>query len=159
MIVYIRQSVAITSLGVVNLIIGGLSAAGGVSSLILFWALESAAEGERINKDQPAAGTSFSDMMDEIGLSWAALSFGMLIFGCLFMASGYGLIRRRMWGRYLALFLATVVGLSALASLFSIIISTDLCGMLGFAGYCLYCFVVLFKRKNVAEFDKSNIVQ
>ena len=140
-----RQSVVVTVLGVVNLILGGLLGVCSAASMILLGVI-----GSDLEKSNP--GVSFIEAVGGIGLEWATVTLVAAMVACLFMASGYGLVKRSKWGRYLALFVATIVGLFMLATIVSPNASMDVVSTLAFAGYCLFCCVVLFQRRNFFEF-------
>jgi len=72
----------------------------------------------------------------------------VLVIGVLFLVAGFGVLKRKGWGRILTLVFATLAGIAAVFSL----LQMDFVGAILQGGYCALCYLVLLNNPNALEF-------
>lgn len=153
-----RKTGAVTSVAVSNFVIGGLQLACGLVTT-LFLVVGGAAMSAMINE---AAKTSQNPDRQEaataaMGIA-GAVALGVILFMLLiattFLLAGYGIVKRRQWGRILTLILGGLSGLLALVSLYSLAMGNwqSIIGTMIYGGYAAQVFAVLLNQRSAAEF-------
>jgi hypothetical protein len=131
------QSAAVTGVAVLSFVYGALYMLCGLGATVLGGVLGKALS---------------ADIRGQLMGGAAGLVAGFLILalGIPNFVAGYGVLKRRHWGRILTLVLAGLYGFLALSSA----VNHDL-GFVLSGPYFLFVFVVLLDRRYTAEFDAS----
>ncbi len=151
------RSGAVTALAVVNFIFGalrlldgGLCVCGG--ALAALWAGTAEPETGRLTLEYifaPVAGI----------LAPFAVVIGVIsmILGVPSIIAGFGVLKRRQWGRILTLILGGLSGAMAVFNLlnavFNLGVTPNIVGLLIQGGYCAFVFIVLLNKQYAAEFQ------
>jgi DNA-directed RNA polymerase subunit RPC12/RpoP len=135
------RSGVVTAVAVVNYVVAGLQLMCGLAfmafGLLGARMLRNAAAQ---NPNVQINGVNVGLIVVIVGVVWLALAVPMLL-------AGYGVQKRRNWGRVLSLILA---GLAALGGVFQLLALNP--AVLFSAGYAIFLFVVLLNEKYAAEF-------
>lgn len=156
---YLRpRSGAVTAVGIINLILGGLTLICGLVAMfaasLIFGGGAQAIEKARLQgidiKDQQAASgliAMFAGM---------AVVFGIIIIliAALYIIAGIGVLNRKNYGRIITLILGVLAGVGALLAIPGLgqAPGSALMQILLNGGYCVLVFVVLLNARNAAEF-------
>jgi hypothetical protein len=138
---------AVTAVAIVNYILGGLQLlcgacfvlGGGVGASFIGAAAANNPDIE--GPDAAAAAGMFGGLFLVAGVIVIILGVPMLL-------AGYGVQKRRQWGRILTLILG---GLSALFGVFNLVTLNP--GVIVNAGYAIFVFVILLNSRYAAEFS------
>jgi hypothetical protein len=151
---------AVTTLAVVNLILGGLRLV--LSVLIIWLVLDLMLDGPGTNPDLLKL-VGFLMLVILLPLL-LAIAIASILAGILLIIAGMGLWRRRPFSRALTLALGTLGGMLAVLYGVQLVseltdgmptlegVAVSLIGLLVHGSYCVLVFVVLLNRKNAAEF-------
>jgi hypothetical protein len=151
----VGRSGAVTAVGVVNYILGGLNLLCGVVAMVaggfIVRLITGAAAQETANMT-PAEQQKAKEALGMLGTlgTAAGIIIGTcgLIFAVLYILAGYGVINRRQWGRVITIILGILAAVGAVLSIFSL----NIIGIVVNAAYAIFVLVVLFNSKNAAEF-------
>jgi hypothetical protein len=144
-----QPSGAVTAVGVVNLVLGGLDILAGILVMVggaAFLGLGAgAANQEGLTEEQKKAIAGAGAM--GAGLI-AAIGVCIMIFGIPLILAGIGVLKRRNWGRILTIVLGFIAGLFGVLSL----LNHSFVGAVIYIAYCVFVLVVLFSSKFAKEF-------
>jgi type IV secretory pathway VirB2 component (pilin) len=148
----------VTALAIVNFVLGGLHFCCGLIVAVAFTAfagvLGYAAQNSEKAQD-PEAAKAVSTFVGMLAGFGAVIGIIIVIVALLYIAAGYGLLKRRQWGRVLTLILGVLSALGGLSGLTQI--RSDAGSALGSAAigiaYCVFAFVILLKKETAEEFS------
>ena len=168
----VTKSGQVTAIAIVNFVLGGLSVLGGLCvslSGVLFGGLSSAAKGTQVQVQgmNPQQAEKFArdmaKLQSQVGGSFAWLATVLVVMGVVILVwgaaaitDGVGVLKRRSWGRLLALVLA---GVSAVLALIYLVLAFMGGGAMAFinaalfVGYAVWVFIVMTKPSVVREFS------
>jgi hypothetical protein len=156
------KSGAVTAVGVINLVLGGLTVICGL--IFMFAAAWIFGAGKTVEGEFQKAIVKAGGQPVEVEaagglaglLAGAAVVIGVIfvLIAVLQILAGVGVLNRRQWGRIITLVLGAIAGIFALLSLLSIGANplNALLGVLIYGGYCVFVYIVLLNAQNAAEF-------
>lgn len=154
-----QRSGAVTAVAIVNFILGGLACLCGILTALTgpaFIAFVKTAIEEAQKQGEAIPQVEQLDWVLGLGAGIFLLTGAcVLLSGIPMIIAGFGVAKRRQWGRILTLVSGGLTGLLALVSLVSLVTGNcAACG--GFAinaGYAVFVFVVLLNKTYAAEFS------
>ncbi len=137
----------VTAVGVVHFVMGGLQVACGLMAAVAAGFMEDMLRDvfERAAAQEPNADIDM--IADFIGPFVVVVGIFTILFGSVAIVAGYGVVKRKTWGRVLSLVVggvAMVFGLCSCAMM-------DPSGVINL-GYGIFVYVVLLNRRYAAEF-------
>ena len=149
----VERSGLVTAVAVVNFVLGGLQVFFG--GCITFFAILFGDAFRQAMDEAIKEGLEIEpEMVEAMGAIIVGMAIAMLAFGILSIAAGYGVSRRRPWGRILSLVLAGFTAFGVVLSLFDLD-AESLSGIVIGLGYCALTFGVLCNPRYAAEFRKN----
>ena len=146
----VERSGWVTAVAVVNFVLGGLQFFFG--GCITFVAILFGDAFRQMMDEAIKEGLEIEpEMVEAMGAIIVGMAIAMLVSGVLSIAAGYGVSRRRPWGRILSLVLAGFTAFGVVLSLFDLD-AESLFGIVIGLGYCALTFGVLCNPRYAAEF-------
>lgn len=147
------RSGAVTTVAVINFILGGLASACGVLAAIggAVLGLGGAAAAANQPGMDPQGAKVAGGMLAAGGVVLTVIALIVVLWGVLAIVAGVGVIKRQQWGRILTLILAGLAAVIAVLSLLNGV--RGIVGLALYGGYATTCFVTLLNRDNAAEFE------
>lgn len=156
------KSGPVTAVGVVNIVLGGLTAICGLIAMFagaVIFGGGKQLEGE-IQKGIRQAGGNPADAQAIGGLAGilagavVVIAVIALLIAVLWILAGIGVLGRKQWARVITLILGAIAGILGVLSLLSIASNpmNAFIGVLLYGGYAVFVYVVLLNARNAAEF-------
>jgi hypothetical protein len=159
------RSGMVTAIAIVNFVLGGLSILTGLFFFLVGGFVASAGrmqgDFERLaaqefgRQGMNFPGTGVGGSLAFLGTLMMILSIASLVWGAAAIPSGIGLLKRRSWGRLLALILAGSAGVMGLVSIVPIFLGggfATILNILLYGAYATWVFLVLLQSSGKREF-------
>jgi hypothetical protein len=148
-----EQSGLVTAVAVVNFVLASLWVIGIIAAIIFGGAIlsmfssiaKSNPPANQVQAQQAQQAVNAAATIGGIAIAVASTCFG--IFAACFAVAGYGVLKRRQWGRIMTLVLGGLTAILALLSLLSLSPTVVV-----YAGYTAFVYIVLLNRRYGAEF-------